>query len=72
MKLKSILVVLALVFNAMVLTGCKEKGQEQDVEAISQAEAKDQAEKEITEENLDDQLAELEEEIEADIKDVNL
>lgn len=67
MMLRKVLTLLTLLsIFALVLTGCKEKTEAETVKPVSEDEAKQVAEKEITSENLDEELKKLEEEISAD------
>jgi uncharacterized membrane protein len=67
MRLTNKSVVFLLILSLVFFAGCKENGQEQqDANSISDAEAKEIAEQEITEENFDEQLDQLEKDIQAD------
>ncbi|MBN2139354.1 MAG: hypothetical protein JW720_16240 [Sedimentisphaerales bacterium] len=66
--LRGILVtIVSVVLCAASLGGCGKKSDQAD-QVKTEAELKTQAEKEITEENMDDELAKIEEEIEADVQ----
>lgn len=72
MRLANKSVVLLLILSLMFFVGCKENGQDQqEADSISDAEAKEMAEREITEENFDEQLEQLEKDIQADMNTVD-
>lgn len=61
---KSLVLVAAFLLIALAVAGCKKKSEKVDV--VSMDQARQEAEKEITESNLDDELDRMEKEISAD------
>ena len=57
---------MVLLLSLSVGGGCKKQSDDTDIEVKTDAEYKAEAEKEITEENMEDELSKLEESIDKD------
>ncbi len=66
MKLKKLALVILIAILTISLYSCKKKEEPQEIEVKSKQEYKQQAEKEISEENMDEELQKLQEEIESE------
>ncbi len=63
---KLIAILLVLVVSGWAFTGCKDKEDAQDGEPKTRAEYRQEAEKEITEENAEEELDKIEKEVDAE------
>ena len=66
MKFKLWLSVAMIAVMLMSLVGCKKAGNDEGAEVKSQAEYKVEADEEITEENMEDELGRIEDEMTAE------
>ena len=69
MKTKLWLSIAMIAVLSISLVGCKKAGNEEAVEVKSQAEYKIQADEEITEQNMEEELGKIEAELQADAED---